>query len=149
ALHKVSGRMKEWNCPDQLELMQGEHSGLRHEELFEDFSLAVIEAEQYLAADDTSRTLPQLTKADMGMSGDDDDTSAALSCQDLDQGHAEEDGGAAVVDVPFDCLAWGRSRGYPWWPAYVCDPLHMRPDLVALGNEQPSRGLVYNLDIWF
>ncbi|ETV86762.1 hypothetical protein, variant 2 [Aphanomyces astaci] len=148
ALHKVSGRMKEWNCPDQLELMQGEHSGLRHEELFEDFSLAVIEAEQYLAADDTSRTLPQLTKADMGMSGDDDDTSAALSCQglfnepsnhrlELDQGHADEDGGA-VVDVPFDCLAWGRSRGYPWWPAYVCDPLHMRPDLVALGGLSSS-----------
>ncbi|RHZ16345.1 hypothetical protein DYB26_006007 [Aphanomyces astaci] len=172
-------RIKAWNCAEQNALMFPPISHLESKATLDAFRAAVTEAQayvdssdkvlpalstaahgaeatptkrsldQYLAADDTSRTLPQLTKADMGMSGDDDDTSAALSCQDLDQGHAEEDGGAAVVDVPFDCLAWGRSRGYPWWPAYVCDPLHMRPDLVALGNEQPSRGLVYNLDIWF
>ncbi|ETW04941.1 hypothetical protein, variant [Aphanomyces invadans] len=137
-LQKTTIRMKPWNCADHLELMQGEDSGLRHEELFEDFSLAVIEAEEYLAADEATRTLPFLTNSEMILERDaDEETRLSLDGtghQNHLPEHSEQgDVDSMILDVGTNCLAWGRSRGYPWWPAYVCDPYCMPLDLITSG----------------
>ncbi|RHZ27573.1 hypothetical protein DYB37_000300 [Aphanomyces astaci] len=40
----------------------------------------------------------------------------------------------AMVLPPYNSVAWGLLKGYPWWPVYVFDPKKLRPDLYHLGN---------------
>ncbi|RHY46723.1 hypothetical protein DYB34_012235 [Aphanomyces astaci] len=40
----------------------------------------------------------------------------------------------AMVLPPYNTVAWGLLKGYPWWPVYVFDPKKLRPDLYHLGN---------------
>ncbi|ETV86854.1 hypothetical protein, variant 1 [Aphanomyces astaci] len=39
-----------------------------------------------------------------------------------------------MVLPPYNTVAWGLLKGYPWWPVYVFDPKKLRPDLYHLGS---------------
>ncbi|KAF0701217.1 Aste57867_8291 [Aphanomyces stellatus] len=142
-LYKSNDHFKEWNCPEQQEYTQGENSGLRDESLFEEFSLAIMEAEEYLAADEIKRVLPRMTTTDMRDSNSSiveispasslkygKDTATDSPPREVIPPSPE----GAIIHVPYDCVAWARSRNYPWWPVYVCDPQKLRSSLHILGD---------------
>ena len=37
------------------------------------------------------------------------------------------------IPIPIGDMVWALSAGYPWMPAYVCDPHKLRGDLFHLG----------------
>ncbi|KAH9116835.1 hypothetical protein AeMF1_009238, partial [Aphanomyces euteiches] len=138
------GRMKPWNCLEQQELTKGPNSSLGDEHLLEEFSLAVMEAEEYLAAEENSRLLPGMVASDL--SGYREVTNCIPSISDIEPSNSKSVGDTVdkvvhserVEQIPSGCIVWARPKGYPWWPAYVCDVESVIPYLHKLGHQDYS-----------
>ncbi|KAF0698712.1 Aste57867_10666 [Aphanomyces stellatus] len=112
-LHKLS-TIKLWNCPDQKALTQGSPFIMNssYQEVFDEFKSAMKEVEAFLEEDDSMRLLPYMVPTDMD-----------LTLQP-----------PPSIPVTLNTMVWALSAGYPWMPAYVCDPFKLRPQLHHLGN---------------
>lgn len=39
-----------------------------------------------------------------------------------------------TTSISPNCVGWNILEGYPWWPAFICDPTKLRPNLHLLGT---------------
>ncbi|KAH9099926.1 hypothetical protein Ae201684P_018932 [Aphanomyces euteiches] len=106
--------LKPWNCPDHKTLIGGFPFTMNatYPEVFEEFKSAIKEVEAFENEDDSMRLLPYMVPTDMDLS---------LKPP-------------PPTSIPLGDMVWALSSGYPWMPAYVCDPHKLRGQLFHLGS---------------